>query len=68
MVFEASDLEVPCSEEDLLEGHLEVQLVDHFLVDLGEAKTKEEAFHRMDEEASPDQAKEVEVRITLVQA
>lgn len=64
MVLEASDLEVPCSEE----GHLEDQLVDHFLEDLGEANPKEEAFHRKDEEANPDLVKEVEARITQVLA
>ena len=68
MVLEASDLEVPCSEEGLQEGHLEDQLVDHFLEDLGEANPKEEAFHRKDEEANPDLVKEVEARITQVQA
>jgi len=64
LVLEASDLEVPCSEEGLQED----QLVDHFLEDLGEANPKEEAFHRMDEEANPDLVKEVEARITQVQA
>ena len=58
----ASDLEVPCSEEDLLEDQLVVQ----FLEDLDEANPREEAFRRMDEEANPDQVKEVEVKITQV--
>ena len=68
MVLEASDLEEPCSEEGLQEGHLEDQLVDHFLEDLGEANPKEEAFHRKDGEANPDLVKEVEARIIQVQA
>ena len=59
---------MPCSEEGLLEGHLEDRLVDHFLEDLGEANPKEEAFHRKDEEANPDLVKEVEARITQVLA
>lgn len=66
MELVASDLEVPCSEEDLLEGHLEDQLVVQFLEDLDEANPREEAFRRMDEEANPDQVKEVEVKITQV--
>lgn len=66
MVLVASNLEVPYSEEDLLEGHLEDQLVDHFLEDLDEANPKEEAFRKMDEEANPNLVKEVEVRITQV--